>query len=371
MTNDTLSLEEQKEIDAWNLQGSEITDSTMRSFLPSWFANIRALIRSGIEIQSLELLTSRYDYKKSIIILGSGPSAVEITQGLKRTPDMMLLCGPTCLGTVLAASLRPDIVVVADSNVQQYEAVRDLDPDDIAQWHFALPITASSAWYDKQSILSPSQLYFYLPFMDFMGSGDLAYNDIQSCLFPEIHRYIKQAGSVGNTMMGISEMLCGEDASKRVYLGIDCCGWMTKIPKKRAPAAVKKPDGTYEMITSDLQKIQNEQASVEALYIKTPCSDLETNIISLGYALQMLFLVHQFTRSADRADRYIMLAESSRLFTAISPEIIFPRMDIRKISPWQYLLSTEDWAYNSMLDFIRVSNRHAENLRKGVENAKS
>jgi hypothetical protein len=357
MKDGKLSPTERDEIAAWNSHGLEVTDVTMRKFLPSWFDNIRALIHSNIPLQNIDELIPKFESKRSIVILGSGPGAITIARDLPyNDPNILLICGPTCAGTVLANKRRPDILMVADSNPEQYEVIRELDPDDIFDWDIVLPVTAASNWYDNDSIFHWSQLHFYFPFLDYLGSGDLAYNDILCALFPGVHKYIKQAGSVGNAMIGLADMLCGESSSKRIYAGIDCCSWLDPLIL-RAPAAVKNLNGSYSTITSELQKRQAVIESEDAFTLKTLDRTLQTNLTSIGYAIQMFYLFHQMSRNSDRANRFVLLSESARLFSFLAKGIRLPIIHSYEVGMSINPVSSDEWAYNTMLELIRLSNK--------------
>jgi hypothetical protein len=373
MASKKLTSEEQASVDAWNAAGSEVTEGALKRFLPDWFGNIRDLIAEldvskGVYFQDIKLVADRYASKHSIVLLGSGPSAYEIARDLPYNPDMLLVCGPTCVGTLLALGRQPDVIMVADSNPTQYSILEELRPSRAHEWKIILPITADPSWYSEKSIFNRSQFFFYLPFLDYFGSHDLAYNDILHALIPEIHTYISQAGSVGNAMIGFAEMLCQEDALKRIYLGFDCCGWLEEWAKLRTPSARKLPDNAgYELFVSDLQKRQNVEESQDALIVHSPSFDLQTNLTSLGYAVQMLYLAHIHSQSPNREKRFVMLSESSRLFSALAQGILMPMVRAFEVGCSYDLMQDESWAYSAMLKLIEVSNAHRAKLIAGAK----
>lgn len=217
MIEGKLESSEQAIKDAWNDHGTEQTEATMLANLMPWFYNAGTLLRSGFEIQSLTLLKDKFASKTRIVLLGSGPSMAKILSDLIPTEDFLLVVGPTGVSATLCAGLKPHVVMVADHKPEQYGVIRDLDPDNIEDWIFVLPVSADPSWYDSESIIKPSQCYFYMPFLKDENGTDNPFNHILTALFPEVHLYIAQAGSVGNAMIGLSEMLCDKDPSKRVY----------------------------------------------------------------------------------------------------------------------------------------------------------
>ena len=370
MINGQLTAEEKDAVAKWNEHGQEVTDNALKRFVPDWFSNIRALIQSNIAIQSLNDLALQFTSKKNFIILGSGPSASDIARSLPDRDDTMVICSPTCVGALLVENRKPDVVMVADSNPQMYEIIRDLEIYGIEDWKFALPVTADKAWFLPNSIVKPSQIYFYLPFMDNMGSTDIAYNDILKALFPEVHRYICQAGSVGNAIFGFVDMICGDDPSKRVYIGVDCCSWLTNPPRMRALAAKCIISDYYEPYEIDIQKVQAKQESEDALVIPTMAFPLQTNLTSLGYAIQMLYIVHFSSLTKERENRFVFLRESVRLFSAIASECTIPSLLSCDVGNNEQPLQGKEWSYNAMLKLIAVCNKHKQNVIAKYEKGK-
>ena len=365
MLNNMLSPEEQASVDAWNEHGIEVTDLTMKKSLPAWFGNIRSLIQANIPMQSIEDLATQYADRKHIVVLGSGPSIPTIVANLPRDDkSRMLICGPTAVASLLVAKLQPDIIMVADSSPAQYANIRDLQIDNIAEYKIALPVTADKSWYDSDSIFKPSQLYFYLPYLDYEGSADLAYNDILHILFPDVHRWIKQAGSVGNAMVMFADMICLDDASKRIYLGIDCCGWLSSLPQLRTSYATKQADGSYTPVFTDSQRVQNAEDTEYAMRITANPCDLQVNLVSLGYAIQMLYFIH-FSENSNptHSERFVMLIEASRLPIAVKDvDVDLPLLHAYEVGMDVVLPKTENWAYRIMLKLIELSNKHKKYL---------
>ena len=343
--------------DSWNDHGSDVTEATILKSLMPWFTNAGNLLRSGFALQSLDAMVPKYTDRESIVLLGSGPSVSEIVTSLPRDPKTLLVCGPTAVATLLTCGRSPDIVMVADSAPEQYTVIRDLDPDDIAFWRFVLPVTADPSWYSHGTILRPDQIYFYLPYLKDRDGTDNNFNKILKALFPDIHLYIAQAGSVFNAMLGLSEALCKDSSSKRVYLGADCCGWLTDPPRLRSYDAEKQEDGTYRPILSPRQVNQNRIESEGSMRIPSPGFDLQTNLVSLAYAIQMLYMVHIATRTQATEHRYVMLTESLRLFQAAAPLEACPTCRAQDVGKTfnSELLSSPEWQYNVMLGLMRLS----------------
>jgi hypothetical protein len=371
MIDGQLSPEEHAAIDAWNEHGAEMTENNIKHFLASWFTNIRALLQANFPLKPLILLAQELSDKRYFVLLGSGPSAPDILESLPSDPSIAVICGATCIGSMLVAGRKPNAIMVADSNPDVYTAIKELDPEGVSEWKIALPVTCDPSWYAEDSIFRKDQLYFYMPFLDYFGSKNLAYNDILVALFPDVHTYIAQAGSVGNSMLGLADMACGESSSKRIFLGIDCCGWLTDPPRLRAPTAVKYLDGKYRPFINDRQKNQNTIESEDSLIIHHPICDLQTNIVSLGYAVQMLYIMHLSTRDIDRMNRYIMLAESSKLFVSLAEGIMIPIAHAYEIGIPLDPLASEDWHYATMQKLIDASNKHIAYLKeKEIEEAR-
>ena len=364
MKDGSLSPKEQSVIDSWNAHGVEVTDSAMKHFLVPWFTNIRRLIKADFPMHSIGELRETFALKKNFVILGSGPSAMQVLESLPRRADTAVFCGPTCVGAMLVAGFTPDLLIIADSNVDQFTTLKNLELENAGDWKIVLPITADSSWYGPDSPFKRDNLYFYLSYIDAMGTVDIAYNDIQHVLFPDVHQWIKQAGSVGNAMISFTEMLCGEDLSKRIFLSLDCCSWLSEPPLHRAFGAERHSDGKYYPIITPMQKQQILEDSADSLYIPTPTFELQTNLTSLGYAIQMLYLVHWNTRVPGKENRYALLSESSRLFLALQgsetiPVVKASEVGIDDLPP---PLSSPEWAYNVMIKVMVLSNEHKQKL---------
>jgi hypothetical protein len=356
--------EEDEAVAVWNAHGMEVTEAAMKRFLVPWFTGARELVRANFPLQSVGALVPYFAAKKHFVILGSGPSAPEILSKLPIRDDLVILCGPTCVGAMLVANRKPDVLLLADSNPDQYKVLRDADPPDAKSWIVVLPVTCDPQLYAEDSIFDRKNIYFYLPFLDAMGSVDIAYNDILHVLFPDVHQYFKQAGSVGNAMIAFASMICGADNSKRIYLGLDCCSWLTKPPQLRALHAKRDNEGVYRFVETPMQAQQNREEAEDSFTIPTPTFDLQTNLISLGYAVQMFYMVHYEEIAANHAHRYAFIAESSRLFIALAPEETLPLAWANEVGDEELPdpLSSPDWSYATMLKVIVASNKHKASL---------
>lgn len=363
MTEDRkLTPEEQSAINTWNNDAANITDAAMKAFLPSWFDNMRQLIQANFKLHSIEEIIERVSEwpAKNILVLGSGPSIPSILKNMD-AKETLSLCGPTCYGAMLIAGCDPDILVVADSNPIQYEMLRDLkDPYTWTQ-KVILPVTASPLWYGKDSIFNRNNLYFYLPYLSYLGDTDYAFNHILHALFPEVHRWIAQAGSVSNAMLTIADMICGEDSEKKVRIAVDCCGWLTNPPQYRAPSA-KRVDlasycHQYAESKEEWHQAQIDSIRKDALIIPSSPFNLESTKISLGYAIQMLYLIHNYSQGDNRKERYSLIEESARLFNTLCPEVTIPEKKACELESAIEPLDEENWAYKAMLKLIDYTNK--------------
>ena len=362
MQNGQTTPEEKAIVAKFNEHGSEVTENAMARYVPTWFANARELIRANFKLQSIEALVVQFSpFARSIVIMGSGPSAMQIASDLPRDdPSMIVLCGPTGIGALLINGRSPNVVVVADSAPEQYSVIAEHDPDNIANWKFLLPVTANPLWYSESSIIKREQLYFYLPYLDTLGTVKNAYNDILKALFPDVHNYISQAGSVGNTSIGFADMIAGENRDARIYLGLDCCGWLNPT-NLRAPAGLKHLDGSYTAVITERQKNQAAEEMVNELVVDYHGSGLKTNLTSLGYAVQMLYLVHFLSHlSPNRDQRFIFLVESAKLFCYAAPDEIIPLVHAFEVGMGDNPIAGEEWAYNIMLKLIAITVEHRE-----------
>jgi hypothetical protein len=348
-----LTSEMQETINNWNDHASEVTDNAMQTFIPTWFGNIRSLIASKIPLQSINLLVEMFASKKRFVVLGSGPSIPSILDGLPYSPERAILCGPTAIGALLIKGFSPDLLVVADSNPIQYSIIRDLNPD-VGSWKVALPTTADPSWYAEDSIFKPSQIYFYHSFLSVLDNIDLAYNHILKALVPEADRYLAQAGSVSNAMINLLYLICGEDASKRIYLGIDCCGWLTNPPQMRAPAARALIDGSYEEAKLEWHSDQIRVAAINEIVLPFKPFDLHTTLTSLGYAVQMLYLIHCYSQFPGMENRFAILNESMPLLSYAASEIYMPVVKASEILFDSGSLAEENWAYAAMMKLIKI-----------------
>lgn len=371
-----LSQADREVINRFNEHASEVTDATLTANLEPWFSNIRELVRANFHLQDIaELGTHALRLAKYFVILGSGPSAPKILRDLPLSRDIALICGPTAVSSCLVAGRTPDLVFVADSKPEQYTVIRDLEPEDPSLWRIALPITADPQWYAEDSIFGRHQLYFYINYLNHEGSVDFAYNHIMKILCPDVIHYLSQAGCVGNAALTFADMLCGKDASKRIYLGLDCCGWLTNPPQLRAPDALKKSDGSYAPVTTFRQVKQNEEDSENALRLSLPSFDIQTNATSLGYAIQMLYLAYSQS-VGPLSHRYNLIEESSALYSYANKhdglEVIVPAIKASEIGLSVEPFAEDDWAYKLLVKLSRllVSYRdHIASLAKEVADA--
>lgn len=370
MTEDLkLTPEEQASIDQWNgSTAAPTTDAAMRHFLPSWFANARELIRANFPIQSLEKLVDSIQEEPihEMALLGSGPSLTNIAGAIAKREHgfplfPVVMCGPTGVGACQLAGVRPDIIVVADSNPIQYELLRDLYGQDSGPHRkiIVLPVTASPLWYSKDSIFLREYLYFYLPYISELGDTDLAFNHILKALFPEVNRFIAQAGSVSSTMLSLADMIAGDDPEWRINLGFDFCGWLTNPPRYRAPAAKRVygcDEGDFIEKKEAWHQAQIDAIRDDAIVVSSSPSDIETTRVSLGYAIQILYLLHSYGSGAGRENRYRMFADSLRLYRTLAPGVTIPAIidpsAERSIDP----IAEEHWAYKTLLKVIEYSN---------------
>jgi len=367
----TLKPEDQDIINRFNDFAGDTTDETLKASLPMWFSNIRELIKANFKLQDIARLGEHHLARaRRFVILGSGPSAPRILESLPYAPDVALIAGSTAVSACLVAGRTPDLVFVADAKPEQYTVIRDLEIEDPKLWKIALPITASPLWYSEDSIFAREQLYFYVSYLNHFGSVDLAYNHIQKFLCPDVEHYLSQSGSVSNAALTFASMLCGKDPSKRIYLGVDCCGWLTDPPIMRAPDAMKTPTCDYEPVTTFRQVRQNAEESVDALRIAHQGFDLQVNLNSLGYAVQMLLLIYSDSQG-ELSNRYRIIEESSFLFSALNDskgeELILPLARACEIGLGYEPFSSEDWSYKLLLKFAEVLANHREKIIWGVK----
>jgi hypothetical protein len=348
----------------WNSLGAQITENAMRNFLVSWFSNVRSLIKAGFAIHSVEELASRLSVYRTFTVLGSGPSIPAIARRFPR-PHEAILCGPTCAGALEREGIRPAAIIVADSDPQQYQHIlesRLFSPETL---DVVLPVTADPLWYSDESILDRDHLFFYLPYLDMMGDTDIGFNHIFKSLFPEVHRWVAQAGSVGNLALNIADMCCGDSPDKRLYIGLDC-SWIKGGPS-RAP--LRFDPSKHTKILQDFW----------AFYEK-PCADLaelpfqgetiQTDLVSLGYAINLFYIIHSSERDIPfKKRRFALITDASKLYRATSPNImmpfVLPEDTASIVSPER----EEAWAYKVLLGLIEVSNNLLERLKKEKANA--
>lgn len=353
-----LTDEDSKAIEQWNGLSEEVTTNAMAHFLPSWFANMRSLIREGFPIQSLELLASKLSHFNTFTVLGSGPGAYDVALRLPHTvPQEALFCGPTLLGTLMLTGRRPTALICADSSPLQYQFLKELDPPDAAEWDVVLPVSADPSWYAPDSILSRDRMYFYLPYLNYFGDFDLGYNHVLKALFPEVRRWIAQAGSVANTALNFADMCCAQDASKRIYLGVDCSWWPKESPPMmRAPHAKKLPDGTYVEAQTEWWKSAQKQRA-EVISVEYAGKTIESDLVSIGYAIQMFYLIHDLhKRKPEFLYRYALFPQCSYLYFGASPDVTIPLLHPEESDTIVNRGGTDNWPYASLLGLIKLSN---------------
>jgi hypothetical protein len=128
---------------------------------------------------------------------------------------------------------------------------------------------------------------------------------------------------------------------------------------------VKTPTCDYAPVTTFRQVRQNAEDAENALVIAHENFDLQTNLGSLGYAIQMLFLI--FSQShGDLCDRYRIIEESSALYNAINAakgeELILPLVRAYEIGLGYEPLSDEDWSYKLLIKFAEILVNHREKI---------
>jgi hypothetical protein len=352
-------------INQWNALGGQITEAAMRHFLDSWFHNIRSLLKANFTLHSVEELTSRlgHDYE-TITVLGSGPSISEIARRLP-APHGAILCGPTALGALTREGIRPTTVVVADSNPEMYCHIVETKLSRPRTLDVVLPVTADPSWYAEDSILNRSRLYFYLPYLDFMGDTDIGFNHILKQLFPEVQRWIGQAGSVGNLAMNIADMSCGESAEKRIYVGLDC-SWI-KGRSVRAPLRfdlARHSPMLQHFWDASLHHIENNPI------IELPFRNdvVQTDLLQIGYAINLFYLMHSWMRRPYSKDRYALISYASSLYFALPPKLEIPVVAPEQTAGKHTPVCEETWAYKTLLSLVELSNK-LHNRLKEEENA--
>ena len=355
--NLTLTPEQKAAVAQWNTLGAQITDSSMQTFMDNWFTNIRCLIRAGFPIHSIdELALTLGERYSTFTVLGSGPSLTSVAKRLSfwSTPRTeALLCGPTALGALLRENIRPTVIVIADSNPSQYRHIAESKLFKPELFDVVLPVTADPSWYAPDSILDPKRLYFYLPYIDYMGDVNIGFNHILQSLFPDVHRWIAQAGSVGNLMLNVADMAAAESPDKRVRLAVDC-SWIKGGPT-RAPYRFDLADSSPQMQTD---WAFNNRARTDLAEIPFLGETIQTDLISLSYAINMLYMLHRNIRDFPYChDRYALVAPAAKLLRALAPDITIPLVE-PELTSQQFppIYGEPDWAYNTMLKLIECSN---------------
>jgi len=358
-----LSEEQKKAVAQWNALGGEITDNTMKQFFESWFANIRRLIRANFVIHSAaDIATRLHAEYETFTVLGSGPSIPEILQRLPKNPGA-IFCGPTALGALQRYGIRPTALIVADSNPDQYKHLLecDIDPETL---DVILPITTSPLWYDEDSVLDHDRLFFYMPYLDWMGQTDLGFNVILKNLVPEAKWWITQAGNVGNLMLNVADMCCGDSESKRIYVAVEN-SW-TKGGPRRAPLRYRPEDHGKEL--QDFWRLTNDIVRNDLAELPYGPEVLQTDLKSLGYAINLLYIIHTWERDFPfKKERYALLTPASKLYLASSPEVVLPLAAPEEIGNANIHYPREEhWGYKTLLNLINVSNSLQNRLRQDL-----
>ncbi len=352
----TLTPEQQKAIQQWNSLGMGIHENTMRAFIPTWFSNVRSLIKANFPLHGVKELTDRLgqDYD-TFVVLGSGPSAQEICHRLPL--KHAVLCSPTALGALAREFVRPAAIVVADHNPVLYKHVAETKffrPDTL---DVVLPVTADPSWYAPDSVLSRDRLYFYLNYMDYLGDIDLAYNNILKALLPDVPHHIIMGGSVALTAWAVADAACGESTSKRVYLGFDF-SWPKGGPY-RAPLRFENI-GVY----SDLVR-QSWLDQQKPLHPTIESGAVESDLMAIGFAIQLMNAVHfRMINFPFAKDRYALIDVASKLFSSASPKVRFPNIHSEDTDKILSCDSDENWAYSLLLGLVDLSNKLHSRLRQ-------
>jgi hypothetical protein len=356
-----LTPEQKLAVDQWNSLGQQISDNAFKSFFDSWFSNARSLIKASesFKLQSVKDFIERIGpLYKTFTVLGSGPSLTEIARSLP-SPHGALFCGPTAVGALTREGIIPTAIIVADSSVEQYAHIVEskvLYPYTI---DVVLPVTCDPQWYSPETVLGLGHLYFYLPYMSFEGSTDVGYNHILKALFPEIPWQITQAGCVVNAALNVADWCCGNDPDKRIYIGADFSWLKGKAP--RAPMRF-----TREHYSPLLQSFHDfwEKPQVEVAEIPYGDEVVVTELKSLGYAINMCYLIHEWWRDLPgRKTRYALIYEASKLFKAVAPDVNIPNLYAKFTDHTPQFLYEDNWAYKVLLGLVETSNKLHTKLR--------
>lgn len=356
-----LTPKQQAEIDRWNSEhAAPKTEEALQHFTPIWFENLRRLIKSDFKPQNITDLCDVFRSFSQAILLGSGPSVPHIAPHL-HGPGILITCGVTCLPALLLEGIDPHILVISDPNPELYDLVVKLKPKRIKQYRVLLPVTADSRWYSPDSVFSPEQLFFFLPYLSYMGEVELGFNVILRTLIPEVTHFIAQSGSVSNAALCFLNMLFDNDASKRIYLAVDNCWWLTEPAQLRAPYAEPNDCGGYDRIEAPLVKTLVGQPT---LPLRDGKLALQSDSVSMGYAIQMLFLIHSFQKNnAAPVDRYRIVGESSHLYKAAGAAYLPLTKATNLRCDGKRRCKRETWAYDAMLKLIATANDFEEKTK--------
>lgn len=384
-----LTPEQQSSINQWNSTiASEGNEAMFKHFIPSWFSNMRQLIKADFPLRGIEELARKFDYEfNTYTVLGSGPSVTPIARKLPM-PHGALFCGPTALGALTREGIRPTAVIVADSNPDQYHHFKESNILHPELMDIVLPVTACPLWYHPESVASRDRLHFFLPYFDFMGDIDIGFNQILKGLFPDVSKFVSQSGSVGNLMMNFADMCCGGwkltpsagSPDKRVYIALDC-SWV-KGSSPRAPLRFDLSKHSKALQDFWANNTQDRTDTIEVTLKPSTAIDhmieawsdatIVTDISSLGYAINLFYLVHSWQHEPVKRNRYALINEASKLFFATSPRIVMPWIPVESTTDALFPTASEDsWAYKVLLNLIELSNTLQTRLIKEAENVKS
>jgi len=360
-----LTPEQKASIDKFNSLGSEITDSAMMFFMDSWFSNARALIKSDFLLHSLQEFVTK-PRGRDFIVLGSGPSISKISENIPG--GKTILCGPTCVGALTRYDVRPSAIVVADSNPEQYQHVLHSDISKPYLMDVILPVTADPSWYAPESIFDRSRLYFYLPYLTYMGDIDIGFNHILKALFPEVPWRVNQAGSVSNLALNVADWCCGTDPNKRIYIAVDN-SWIKGGPR-RAPLCYDTPPESLKGFWDHSERPRKDLIDVPYIGGVT----IQSDILSLHYAIMLFYLIHEWVRDFPfKRNRYCLVEESSWLYDEVAHDVhfsVYPSESIGKGIDDSHGYYEDSWAYKVMLKLVELSNTLADRLKAENSNPK-
>ena len=356
-----LTPSEQSSIDQFNALGEELTDNGMKHFFESWFSNMRSLIKADFYIRPVKELADKIGPDHStFIVLGSGPSIVEILRRLP-CPTPPVFCGPTAIGALIREGIFPTAVIVADTKDEQYRHVVESKLARPDLLNVVLPVNCDPSWYDRDSILNRNHLYFYLPYVDFQGSIEVEFNVIIKTLFPEVKGwYIKQAGSVAQVAVNFASMCCAQDPAKRIYIGVDC-SWLKGGPL-RAPLRFD-----IERHGKALRDFWANTLQPRDDLIEIPYGDqtILADTIGLTYGIQLFNLIHTYERDAPwTKDHYVLIDVASKLYFAAAPDVDMPLIKPEDTDrSWTHTKS-ESWAFKVLVGLAQLLERYRNGQRQ-------